>query len=279
MLIQLTQNLVRIRSNFDILWSFTAFLDPNGSRTFPSINHLFLVPLAAFPFITSPVILQTQINKQTPGKTSLAEVTTNTLRLFTRSLRKRWPSQWSRGRTVRVTVLCWVHQNASLPTCYAASCWAPAADQPDSKRVLHSSAGEKGSHCVTGWLCNRHTLNLTGVRGGAEPALLSSQVWPEGRATSRIKGRTEGWVGCERGMTACYPGENAQSSLHFHFSSNVLAAHELQECTAGQPVVQADSIPIPCASSHVSTCPSLSNSSYVSSASLYKTGRRPLTIN
>lgn len=53
--------------------------------------------------------------------------------------------------------------------------------------------------------------------------------------------------------------ENAQPSLRFHFSSSVLAAHGLKECTAGQPAAHPDSTQ-PCFPSlhhRVLTCPPL----------------------
>jgi len=37
--------------------------------------------------------------------------------------------------------------------------------------------------------------------------------------------------------------KNAQSSLHFHFSSSVLTALKLKECTAGQPAAHPDGAP------------------------------------
>lgn len=74
-----------------------------------------------------------------------------------------------------------------------------------------------------GWLFSCCSVNLTGVRGGAQPSLLSSHEWPEGRAT---KGRRGGEQGGR--VKRC-----DSPSLHFHFSSSVLAEHEVKECTAG----------------------------------------------
>lgn len=71
-----------------------------------------------------------------------------------------------------------------------------------------------------------------------------------GEGNKEIKRGGQGeWEKQSDRQTKHYGGENTQSSLHFHFSSSVLAAHELKECTAGQPAAHLDSAPLPSASS------------------------------
>lgn len=89
-----------------------------------------------------------------------------------------------------------------------------------------------------------------------------------GKGNKEVKRGGQGeWERQNDRQTEHYSCENAQSLPHFHFSSSILAAHELKECTAGQPAAHLDSTPFPSVSSPhptlrqtlVSTCPPQSN--------------------